>query len=89
VDVAVDGVDVRAAAVHVVDDARDCLALRRASVHAYLARVPQLAAVGVVARQIHQEVSVVPFLPFTSDQLTIAESAILPCWLWFYFSKLV
>ena len=61
-DVRVDGVDVAAAAVDVVDEARDGLAVRSPPVNAYLAGVPQLAAVGVVSRQVHQEVGVVPFL---------------------------
>jgi len=66
-DVSVDGVDVRAASVHRVNESSDCVALRRPPINAHLARVSQLVAVSVVSRQIDQEITVVPLLHATSD----------------------
>jgi len=66
-DVSVDGVDVRTASVHGVNEPSDRVALRCPAINAHLARVSQLVAVGVVSRQIDQEITVVPLLHVTSN----------------------
>lgn len=66
--VAVDGVDVRPSAVHVVHEATDRLAVRRLTVNPYRPGRSQLTAVGVLTRQIDQKIRLVPFLQFVNKQ---------------------
>jgi len=67
-DVAVDSVDVGSCTVNVVHETRYSLTFRRQSIDLYCTGLSQLITVGVVTSQIHQEISVVPFLQFADKE---------------------